>query len=1028
MLFLVALGALQQVTPLPSSTTPPSGDTVGYWQQHVHYRIVATLDEAAQTLHARGDLVYVNHSPDTLREMYVHQYLNAFRPGSRWSGADAREGRVRYQRMRDPDYAYERFTAPVTVDGASAAVDYPGAPDSTVAHFALTRPLRPGDSVRVHFEWDARPSTLPRRQGRRGRHYDFAQWYPKVAVYDRGGWQPNALVPAGELYGEFGTYDVSIVVRDDQVLGATGVVVSGDPGWRRVRQGGVGSVNMQPAAYQGIDEAPAIEAPTGFRVVRFVARDVHHFAWTASPDYRYEGALYDGRIAVHVLYRPGDEKEWGADTAVQRTETALRWLESIYGRYAYPQVTNVHRLDGGGTEFPMMIMNGSAWQGLIYHELGHIYTYGMLANNEWRSGWMDEGLTSYQSAWAERRTPQDRAGGESAASPPPRTDYRRHAVLPAAWELFQIDLYNLDLTGRDQPIGTRAQDFRDFAVYNLMIYSRAQQMYGALRDAIGDSAFSAFLHLYFERWKLKHVDELAMRQAAEDASGQKLGWFFDEWVHRTGLIDYALTDVRTAPAEGAGEWITRARVLRLGAYVHPVPVGVHTSRGWTVQRVPASSERVLQVEVRTPERPLEIRLDPDRVTEDWDRRNDVLTGSTRYVFDWPFLKQYERERQLVALSPLAWYSRTGGVTAAVRVRSNYQGLVDERELGLALSEKLPRYPSRVDSLGRYAPGEQATGSSRVQGWAVVENPRIGQRDPLIGVRAGLWALDGIARGELRKRWDKSPLPIVRPSQVTRTLALGATFPYDSKWLDFERWSDVSTLDLTLDEDRQASSAIGVASHVRVVGGWSGGQHARALGGALYGVAELELKKSSVRGARGLDHVRVYLGLSDNTPLQRSIGVAALDGFQTFENHLLRPAGSVLSPYGSRNVHYEAIGGAALRGYSPLLRVRQLGTGNIAAANLELTEAVNRPRIGSLVPQFRLGAFGDAGLLLGPARLQDATLVDGGVGLSARGRLFDRTYAVRVDQPLYVRQPLLAVGGPDVERVKLRWAFSFRDLW
>ena len=27
---------------------------------------------------------------------------------------------------------------------------------------------------------EARPSALPRRQGRRGRHYDFAQWFPKI--------------------------------------------------------------------------------------------------------------------------------------------------------------------------------------------------------------------------------------------------------------------------------------------------------------------------------------------------------------------------------------------------------------------------------------------------------------------------------------------------------------------------------------------------------------------------------------------------------------------------------------------------------------------------------------------------------------------------------------------------------------------------------------------------------------------------------------------------------------------------------
>src|ERR687893_1110064 len=130
MLVLSLALALQAPVQRPDyNTSPPSGDTVGYWQQRVSYRIVATLDEGGQRLRARGELTYVNNSPDTLREMYVHPYLNAFRPASAWSRADAREGRVRFQNLRDPDYGYERFTAPPTVNGTLVRVEYPGAPD-----------------------------------------------------------------------------------------------------------------------------------------------------------------------------------------------------------------------------------------------------------------------------------------------------------------------------------------------------------------------------------------------------------------------------------------------------------------------------------------------------------------------------------------------------------------------------------------------------------------------------------------------------------------------------------------------------------------------------------------------------------------------------------------------------------------------------------------------------------------------------------------------------------------------------------
>jgi len=605
----------------PSHSTPPGGDTTGYWQQHVAYRVAATLNEETHALSARGELLYTNHSPDTLRELYLHQYLNAFRPGSRWSAADQREGRLRYQRLGEPDYAYERFTDVPTFDGTPVAPEYPGAPDSTVARFRLPRPLAPGDSLRVGLAWEARLSTVARRQGRKGRHYDFAQWYPKVAVYDRGGWQPNALVPAGEFYGEFGSYDVTMIVRHDQVVGATGVPVAGDPGWERVRRGG--PVYRAAEAYDDVGLGMALRVPEGFKAVRFVARDVHHFGWSVSPDYRYEGGVYvrDAEppaarhrvwdsVAVHVLYRPGDEKEWGSGKVVERTRVALAWLERVYGPYAYPQMTVLHRIDAGGTEFPMMQMNGSASQGLILHEGGHVYSYGILANNEWRAGWLDEGLTSYQTAWAGKATRQD---GAREVPPPPGKDSLGRPVLTPN-DSTSLAQTRLVLLGRAQPIGTRADSFSRFAIYNSMIYTRASLMYGALRDVMGDTAFGAFLRDYYARWALRHVDEAAMRASAERAHGRPLGWFFDQWVHRVGLVDYALRDARWR-REGGG-WVTRARLVKTGAYHHPMPVGVRTASGWTVVRGAALAP-VQEVRIRTAERPVEVRLDPFARTEAW---------------------------------------------------------------------------------------------------------------------------------------------------------------------------------------------------------------------------------------------------------------------------------------------------------------------------------------------------------------------------------------------------------------------------
>ena len=1056
--FLVLL-AVQAAGASPQSpTTAPAApsDTTGYWQQAVRYEIVARLDEARGAIAATGRLRYTNRSPDALDELFVHQHLNAFRPGSKWSEVDEREGRERFQRLRDPDHAYERFTAPVRIvypsrpaDTLLLAAEYPGAPDSTVVRFALPRPIAPDDSVVVLFAWDARPSTLPRRQGRRGRSFDFAQWYPRVAVYDRLGWRPNALVPAGEFYGEFGSYDVTLVLPDDQVVGATGVPVSGDPGWERVRRGG--EVRLARDAY-GAGPAPiAVDVPAGFRAVRFVAHGVHHFAWSTSPDYRYEGGTYvrgagaptwsiadesagapsaaPETVSVHVLYRPGDETTWGDGIALRREIAALEWLERVFGPYAYPQVTNLHRIEGGGTEFPMMTMNGSASQGLILHETGHIYAHGLLANNEWESGWMDEGLSSYQTGWFAGATlPERAAAGRPATARV--TGYGALARTPAGTPAAQISQIRLDLLGRAEPIGTRADLFSEFAIYNAMIYGRAERMYGALRDAIGDAAFTRFLRDYYSMWAFRHVDEAAMRGAAERASGEDLGWFFDQWVRRTGLVDYALRDL---DVERDGDaWVTHARVVKRGEYVHPMPLGVRTGDEWTfVRTAPTATDTMLVV--RTAARPDEVRLDPLHLTEDWDVRNNVappglldvllLRGERygrapeRFVLDWPFLDQYRRYETVTAVLPFAWDSEAGGVNYALRFRSNYLGFVDRTESGVAYASEGPA-------------------GSRLQYWLVAENEREG-RGTSIGSRFGWWKLDDVAKIELRRTTDRSTYLVAGEQRRTTTVALTATVPTTREFLPApftgadvpfmpELARIVNVFDLSLTSEVRGTAAEDFAVRATMLGGVMAGPDAPEEWDAIFGRAELEGVRETYDAGRPFATLqRLWFGAAYRAPMRRAIGLSARDATDTFENHFWRPRGGLLRREGT---HFTPLGGMGLRGYSPLAVL-----GDAAAISTSLEWGVRLARAGGGARSLALWAtlFGDGAAAVsledgdGLSGLRDTELFgDAGLGLAVRGMLFDRPIIARLDLPIVVEHPGLAVGadGGD-ERVSARWVLS-----
>ena len=52
-----------------------------YWQQEVNYTINVELDDKSHELRGDVSFQYINHSPDTLKELYIHLWPNAYSNG-----------------------------------------------------------------------------------------------------------------------------------------------------------------------------------------------------------------------------------------------------------------------------------------------------------------------------------------------------------------------------------------------------------------------------------------------------------------------------------------------------------------------------------------------------------------------------------------------------------------------------------------------------------------------------------------------------------------------------------------------------------------------------------------------------------------------------------------------------------------------------------------------------------------------------------------------------------------------------------
>lgn len=562
------------------------------FQQEVEYRIEAVQDEAADLLTGRARLRYTSHAPAALERLYFHQYLNAFRPESAWARYDLRFGRRTFQDLGPADHAFERLLS-FTVAGRAVEPVYPHAPDSTVFYVQLPEPLETGDTVEAVIDWVARLATEPRRQGREGRHYNWAHWYPRIAVHGRDGWEFRPHIRPGELNGEFGTYDVTLELADDQVVGATGVPVEGDPGWAaagvptstepHLRRDYYGPV---PEASLGLLRDPT---PAGRKRIHWRAEDVHNFAWSASPDYRYRGARW-GDVAIHLLWEPASPG-WDAERVMRQQREALDWLAELFGEYPWPQITVTDRIEGGATEFPMLYMTSG---GAVVHETMHMVAHGILANNEWREAWLDEGLASFLSSWFRESRGQD---------------------PEEVWGRTRERVARLDAQGRSEPVGLPAARFSSYEMYQAMTYWKGAVVIRMLRDMLGEDRFRAGLRAYYDRFRFRQVTGTDFRRAFEAATGEDLGWFFQQWLQTTHTLDYGVRDVTLT--DGPGGYVLDVEVERRGEAWMPVVVEAGGQR----QRL-ESRDRIQRVRFHLAGRPGTVTIDPGGSLLDVNRANN----------------------------------------------------------------------------------------------------------------------------------------------------------------------------------------------------------------------------------------------------------------------------------------------------------------------------------------------------------------------------------------------------------------------
>lgn len=664
---------------------PPSAS---YWQQDVHYEIKATIDDSANVIIGNEyKLTYYNNSPDTLHEMYFHLFQNAFQPGSYYHDLN-KNNDIKVKFGQYEAQGLGTVVEDLRVNGLLVQTIL----DNTVLQVRLNTPLLPADSLVVtcKFKTYFDSGTMRRRMAAFEtfgyKHYNGVHWYPAVTVYDRKfGWSTDQHLDK-EFYNNFGQFDIELTFPQEYIVEATGVLVNREevmPDSLRTK------LDMKNFADKPFNEAPSIIIPREkgkTKTWRYHAINVHNFAFTADPTYRIDEVVWNGVKVIALAQEPHAGK-W--QESAEFTAVIIRIYSTDFGMYDWPKVIVADAKDG--MEYPMLTLDGGTYpqhQGLLAHEVGHMWFYGMVANNETYRASMDEGFTQFLTVWSMDKL----LGGKRARTGKTKYITKYLAPYDVRYESLYYPYLNHVVEGYDERLNQHSSEFngaiRHGGNYGLVYYKTGTMLYN-LRYVLGDELFLKAMQYYVEKWKFAHPYPEDFRQAIIEYTKADLNWFFDQWLETDKYIDYGIKNVKKVNKENEYE-IT---FVRKGKMRMPVEFTITTidsqqvhyliPNTWFVKNTTATVlpkwygwdllQPTYTARIKAPAELLTVEIDPDHYMADMDLRDNKVGkgGISTWQFEHhvPSIPSWEKQRNY--WRPDLWYNNFDGLQAGLSIKGNY---------------------------------------------------------------------------------------------------------------------------------------------------------------------------------------------------------------------------------------------------------------------------------------------------------------------------------------------------------------------
>ena len=424
-----------------------------YKQDLTSYDMDILYDDTNHTLTVSQTTDSVNTSNTTLSCVKFHLYANAFREGAKAKVVSIQNSEMAYPNGQS---CGEIDIESVMVGEGEANFEV-GGEDENILTVELSSDLYPDDKVKISMSYVVTLANINHRLGYGEKAINLCNFYPIACMYEDGDFVCDLYNSNGDpFYSDVADYDVTITYPNKFVLATTG--------------------NQTTNTFDLVKESTVM------------AKCVRDFAIVLSQNFQTKSQTYDDRVTINYYYYDDEN----VDDTLKLIEEVMTFFEQSVGKYPYSQISVVEtNFVHGGMEYPNMVLISDAiadyetYELVIVHELLHQWWYGVVGNNEFDYGWIDEGLTEFCTVYFFEKHPQyNRSMNEMITSA--TQSYKTFA------KVYQSVQGSVD-TSMNRPL----DEFSTEPEYVYNTYVKGTLMFSTIYDLVGEKAFLKALKYYY---------------------------------------------------------------------------------------------------------------------------------------------------------------------------------------------------------------------------------------------------------------------------------------------------------------------------------------------------------------------------------------------------------------------------------------------------------------------------------------------------------------------------------------------------